>query len=137
LDDAQGTNRTRKIKTIWDEKELNYQNGKRELKALLGGEAPVDYPKPTALIRKIISLVADSAGVYLDFFAGSGTLAHAVIDANIVDGGTRRYVLIQLPEALEHARFSTIADVCRERVAAHVAATGSSDGFDYYRLERR
>lgn len=140
LDDANGKNRTRKIKTIWDEKELNYQNGKRELKELLAGEAPVDYPKPTALIRKIISMVDDPSAVFLDFFAGSGTLAQAVIDANTADGGARKYILIQLPEALHHPRFDTIADVCRERVAAHAARvstdTGAPVGFDYYRLER-
>lgn len=137
LDDANGKNRTRKLKTIWDEKELNYQNGKRELKELLGGEAPVDYPKPTALIRKIISMIADPNAVFLDFFAGSGTLAHAVIDANIADGGMRKYVLIQLPEELRHKRFDTIADVCRERVSAHIARTSAPHGFDYYKLERR
>lgn len=135
LDDDGGNCRKRKVKTIWDEKELNYQNGKRQLKELLG-EAPVDYPKPTGLLRKIIAMVADKQATFLDFFAGSGTLAHAVIEANTADGGTRNFALIQLPETTDNPRFPTIADICRERVAKVAARMEGKVGFDYYRLAR-
>ncbi len=137
LESNEGTCRTRKIKTIWDEKELNYQNGKRELKELLG-EAPVDYPKPTALIKKIIGMIGDQNALFLDFFAGSGTMAQAVLESNIEDGGTRQFVLIQLAEVTTNRRFPTIADICRERVTAVVANLNrehqSQFGFAYYKL---
>jgi adenine-specific DNA-methyltransferase len=135
VDDADGNCRKRKVKTIWDEKELNYQNGKRQLKQLLG-EAPVDYPKPTGLLRKIIAMVEDKEAIFLDFFAGSGTLAHAVIEANIDDGGNRKFVLIQLPETTVNPRFPTIADICRERVSKVISSLDAKTGFEYYLLDR-
>jgi adenine-specific DNA-methyltransferase len=132
VDDADGNFRKRKVKTIWDEKELNYQNGKRQLKELLG-EAPVDYPKPTGLLRKIIAMLADNNAIFLDFFAGSGTLAQAVIEANAEDNGNRRFVMIQLPEKTNNPRFPTIADICRERVAK----VAGKAGFSYFTLIAR
>lgn len=147
LHDGDGNCRTRKLKTIWDDKELNYQNGKRELKELLG-EAPVDYPKPLALISKIIDLFSDRDALFVDFFAGSGTLAHAVLLANTIDGGNRRFGLVQLPEKTNNPRFETIADICRARVDAvlerinseHIAAEAgdkrrsSPVGYRYYEV---
>lgn len=133
LDDASGNCRTRKLKTIWDDKELNYQNGKRQLKELLG-DAPLDYPKPTALITKLIAMFEDRNGLFLDFFAGTGTVAHAVMEANAADGGKRRFGLIQLPEKIAHGRFGTIADVCRERVALAAELLNSNAGFKYYEV---
>jgi adenine-specific DNA-methyltransferase len=131
FDDENGNSRRRKLKTIWDDKSLNYQNGKRELKQLLG-KALVDYPKPTALLRKLIDLVEEKDALFMDFFAGSGTLGHAVLQSNAEDGGTRRFILMQQPEPTEDADFPTIADVCRERVARVVDTV--SGGFTYYRV---
>lgn len=135
LDDGDGNCRKRKVKTIWDEKDLNYQNGKRQLKELLG-EAPVDYPKPLGLLRKIISMIEETDAVFLDFFAGSGTLGHAVLEANTADGGSRKFILIQLAEAIEHPRFKNIADICRERIAKAIDHLGINEGFSYYTLRR-
>jgi len=71
-----------------------------ELKELFG-EVPFDTPKPTQLIEKILSLCSvDANDVVLDFFAGSGTTADAVMTQNAIDGSNRRYVLVQLPEPL-------------------------------------
>jgi adenine-specific DNA-methyltransferase len=89
-----GEERTSKSKTLWIDKSLNYQNGKDELKTLFG-ESPFEYPKPTALLKYVISLVGDSDGVYLDSFAGSGTTAHAVLALNKEDGGNRKFVLVE------------------------------------------
>ncbi|HEY9789424.1 MAG TPA: site-specific DNA-methyltransferase [Candidatus Obscuribacterales bacterium] len=142
FDDENGNSRRRKLKTIWDDKSLNYQNGKRELKQLLG-KALVDYPKPTALLRKLIDLVEEKDALFMDFFAGSGTLGDAVLQANAEDGGARRFILMQQPESTEDADFPTIADVCRERVRrvvanispspTAVATAASLLGFTYYR----
>jgi adenine-specific DNA-methyltransferase len=141
-DDADGNARRRKLKTIWDDKELNYQNGKKELKELIG-RAVLDYPKPTALLRKIIDLIPDQNVVCMDFFAGSGTLGQAVLEANAADGGSRRFILIQAAKPTEDEEFLTIADVCRTRVARvmerlHANAQrdqAHANSFVYLRLE--
>ncbi|MDD5760261.1 MAG: site-specific DNA-methyltransferase [Desulfobulbaceae bacterium] len=74
----------------------------QELKDLLGDKI-FDTPKPTRLVQRMIQLVADSEEecTVLDFFAGSGTTAHAVLDMNKLDNGNRKFILIQLPEILD------------------------------------
>ncbi|MDP3608018.1 MAG: site-specific DNA-methyltransferase [Methylophilus sp.] len=59
------------------------------------------YPKPVALIRYIIQMIQGKDAVILDFFAGSGPSAHAVMEQNALDSGTRRYILVQIPEPLD------------------------------------
>lgn len=110
-----GQERTRKSKTIWDEKELNYQNGTVELKELLASSV-VEYPKPVALLQKILIMAGDSEGVYLDFFAGSSTTAQAVLELNREDGGNRKFILVQLPEPTGNKEFPTIAEIGKERI---------------------
>lgn len=72
----------------------------REIKELFG-EKVFDTPKPTLLIQRMLEHGDDGEGIVMDFFAGSGTTAHAVANQNAMDGGNRRYILIQLPEALD------------------------------------
>jgi len=89
------------------------------------------YPKPVSLIRYIIQMVHGKDGVILDFFAGSGPTAHAVVELNALDSGTRRYILVQIPEPLdpsdEHQKAAidycdklrkprTIAELTKERL---------------------
>ena len=69
----------------------------------LFGENVFDYPKPTSLVRHFIGF-RKSHRLILDFFAGSGTTAHAVMAANAEDGGSRRFILVQLPEPLDPAK---------------------------------
>ncbi|QNI84826.1 putative Type III restriction enzyme/ Mod subunit (methylase) [Synechococcus sp. PROS-7-1] len=87
-----------------------------ELKALFDGEACFQTPKPVKLLRKICNLATESNSIVLDFFAGSGTTAHAVLEANAEDGGSRRYILVQLPERLDpsdkNQKFA--ADTCKK-----------------------
>lgn len=112
-----GEERERKARTVWDERELNTQNGTQEVKALLGSDV-MAYPKPLALLTRIAALSTrpDADDIVLDFFAGSGTTAHAVLNLNEQDGGNRRFVLVQLPEATDREDFPTIADVTKGRV---------------------
>jgi adenine-specific DNA-methyltransferase len=78
------------------------QEATDELAALLGGKQVFDNPKPVRLVRNLITVGdASRAGIILDFFAGSGTTAHAVLDQNSQDGGSRRFILVQLPERLD------------------------------------
>lgn len=77
------------------------RNANSELKEMFG-ESPFDTPKPVQLIAKIASLCTNSQNeIVLDFFAGSGTTGHAIISQNCIDKGTRRYILVQLPEPLD------------------------------------
>ena len=67
-------------------------------------QIPYQYPKPKELIGYLVQIGAESGGIVLDFFAGSGTIGHAVVLQNIADGKERRFVLVQLPEPLDDGR---------------------------------
>lgn len=78
---------------------------------------PFDTPKPTQLIRRMLQLVTqDGEGIVLDFFAGSGSTGHGVLAQNVEDGGSRRFILVQLPEPIKEDDYATIAGVTRERL---------------------
>ena len=127
--------------TLWTHREAGHNHeASNDLKALgLGGV--FDNPKPVRLVRMMLDLAtdADAGHVVMDFFAGSGTTAHAVIDANEADGGNRRFICIQLPEPIDPARraggttFSSIADFAAVRIgrAGEAAArAGGAKGLD-------
>ncbi len=89
---GKSTRRT-KAKSLWDDKELNYQNAANELKKLFG-VSPFSHAKPTYLIRRALEMVDFKESDYvLDFFAGSGTTGHAVMMLNAEDGGNRKFIL--------------------------------------------
>ena len=109
---------------LWDgEVAGTSRQANAELKELFDGEVPFDTPKPTALVRRISQLFyGDSNYIVLDFFAGSGSTADAVIQLNAEDGGSRRFIMVQLPEpcadgsdALKSG-WKTIAEVGKERI---------------------
>lgn len=81
-------------------------------------EIVFDNPKDRRVLARWFRLVTggDKNAVILDFFAGSGSTGHAVMDLNAADGGSRQYILVQLDEAVDHAHYSTIADISRERL---------------------
>ena len=78
----------------------NTDDGTRDLRDLFG-EKVFDNPKPIQLINRVIEHGSDPGSIVLDFFAGSGTTGHAVMTQNATVGGNRRYILVQLPEALD------------------------------------
>lgn len=122
LTTGEGDQRGTKAKTIWDEKEFNYQNGTTELKTLFDEKIVFDFPKPVALIKRIIELAADDQALVLDFFAGSCTTAQATLELNEEDGGTRRFITVQLPESCAETSgafktgYKNIADIGFERI---------------------
>jgi adenine-specific DNA-methyltransferase len=106
--------RLKQPSNLWSELEGN-KKATRDLKALFDGEKVFSFPKPVGLLRHILEMATtDKTSVILDFFAGSGTTAHAVMAQNAVDSGSRRYVLVQLPEPLdpENKDQKTAADFC-------------------------
>ena len=105
--------------TIWKYENVGHnQEGKKEIKSLFPESIPFDTPKPTRLLRRILELSTskDENQIVLDFFAGSGTTAQAVMEQNLSDGGNRKFILVQLPEKTEDKHFSTIAEITKERV---------------------
>lgn len=87
-------------------------------------ELPIDYPKPSSLIKHLVRAAThwDRDSIILDFFAGSCTTAHAVFRQNLDDGGHRRFIMVQLPEKTELVEFPTIADVGRARIQRVISA---------------
>lgn len=116
-----GEQRTRKYKTIWSDKILNNQIGTQEVKAILGGDY-MSFPKSTEYIKTIIQTGTSSSSLILDFFSGSATTAHAVMQLNAEDGGNRQYIMVQLPEETPEdsearkAGYKTIPEVAKERI---------------------
>jgi adenine-specific DNA-methyltransferase len=96
----------------------------KEIKGLFDGINIVDYPKPVNLIKYLIKSVTynDKDAIIMDFFSGSATTAHAVMELNAEDGGNRRYIMIQLPEPVGEkslaykAGFRNIAEIGKERI---------------------
>jgi len=77
------------------------ESGKTEINELLGNQHGVDTVKPVELIRYFVSTFANSSDLIVDFFAGTGTTGHAVAELNAEDGGSRRFILVQLPQVLD------------------------------------
>ncbi|WP_428409076.1 site-specific DNA-methyltransferase [Hyphococcus sp.] len=94
------------------------QHGTNEIVDLLGNAQVFPFAKPSELIRRLVELVTfdDTNGIVLDFFAGSGSTAQAVMQQNAKDGGRRSFVLVQAPEKLDAAALNTkvAAKFCRE-----------------------
>lgn len=97
------------------------ESGQDDIKAIFDF-APFSYPKPINLISFLLQISIDSSDIILDFFAGSGTTAHAVMKLNDEDGGNRHYILVQLPEETDKkseaykAGYSTIFDITKARI---------------------
>jgi adenine-specific DNA-methyltransferase len=89
--------------------------GTQEIRKLFG-EDIIAFPKPPRFVRSIVEQVTQDDDIILDFFAGSGTTAQAVLELNAQDGGYRKFILVQLPEPTERKDFPTIADITKERV---------------------
>lgn len=89
----------------------------------LGELAPFfDYPKPVALLKYLCSMINHNDALYLDFFSGSATTAHAIMKLNSEDGGHRRFIMVQLPEATKpdseafKAGYQNICEIGKERI---------------------
>jgi len=110
--------------TIWKYTEVGHnQEGRQEVKQLFDGKGYFDGPKPLRLLNRIITIAntyRDS--IILDFFSGSATTAHAVMQLNAEDGGKRKFIMVQLPEATDEkseaykAGYKNICEIGKERI---------------------
>lgn len=99
----------------------NTKNGSSELMKLFGNKY-FDFPKPTLLINYLLKLVTDENAIVMDFFSGSATTAHAVMQLNAEDGGNRKFIMVQLPEETDEkseaykAGYKNICEIGEERI---------------------
>lgn len=140
---------TKQVKSLWTESDMRTEYGQQEVDSLFDSREKVfSAPKPTPLVKRVIKMAADTDSIVLDFFSGSGTTADAVMQLNAEDGGKRRYIMVQIPEAIDsqnaaHAMgFHTIDQIGRGRIvraANKIRASSGADidyGFKVYHLER-
>jgi adenine-specific DNA-methyltransferase len=109
--------------TLWTAEEVGTTDtAKKEMHELFSGKEVFETPKPTSLIKRLVETATDPSDIVMDFFAGSGTTAHAVMELNKEDEGGRQFVLVQLPEATDEngeiskAGYKTISQITIERV---------------------
>lgn len=92
------------------------------IKELFNGIQVFDTPKPIELVQNMLALLRDPSGIVLDFFSGSATTAHAVMQLNAEDGGHRKFIMVQLPEKCDEnseaakAGYKTICEIGKERI---------------------
>ena len=136
--------------TLWQYNEVGHtQDAKKEIHDILQFENSADVfstPKPVALMERIMRIATKPGDIVLDFFAGSGTTAQAVLNLNKEDGGNRRFILVSSTEATTDAPDKNLCrDVCAERVRRVVtgytnkkgeATAGLGSGFSYLRCRR-
>ena len=112
----------------------------KALREILDGQF-FDYPKSVELLKILIKQSSSENDIILDFFAGSGTTAHAVMELNQEDDGNRKYILVQLPEATEQNgeayknNYKKISDITKERIKRVIKKLDYKDGFKSYKLD--
>ena len=109
--------------TIWKYEEVGHsQDATQALANMFDGKKYFDYPKPVDLIKRCVSLYSDPDSLIIDFFSGSATTAHAVMQLNAEDGGNRKYIMVQIPEPTPEgsearkAGYNTICEIGKERI---------------------
>ena len=113
---------SKKPKTLFYKPEYSSGNGTRELEILLQAERYFSNPKPLQLLYDFLQIGTFPDSLILDFFSGSATTAHAVMQLNAEDGGKRKYICVQLPEGTPEdsearkAGYSTICEIGKERI---------------------
>jgi adenine-specific DNA-methyltransferase len=118
---------------LWEHKYAgNTDDANREIKELFGDKI-FDTPKPSLLIKRVIEHICDDDSIIIDFFAGSCTTAHAVLDLNHEDNGNRKFICVQLPEPCDEkseaykAGYKTITDIGKERIRRVIKKINTED----------
>lgn len=121
LREEDGSIRPAKMLSIIDD--VYTQHGTNEMIQIMGNAKIFQYPKPSAFIKKLVSVVTENKDEYvMDFFSGSAATAHAVMQLNAEDGGHRKFIMVQLPEKCDEkseaykAGYKTICEIGKERI---------------------
>ena len=113
--------RTKAPGNLWNDIEGN-KKATRDIRVLFDTKKVFEFPKPVGLLKKIISISSETEAIILDFFSGSCTTAHAVMQLNAEDGGNRRFIMVQLPEETDEkseaykAGYKNICEIGKERI---------------------
>ena len=142
LHSEDGNISTKKPRSIWDEKEVNYQNARNEIKVLFENSELFDFPKPTFLIQKCIEMIDMDGHIAMDFFAGSGTTAQAIMQSSSNSLKKINFICVQLPEQLDKNSqagklgFETISALSMERIrrAGKIIKGDIAKGFKVFKL---
>ena len=109
--------------TWWPNSEVGHtQEATKEVSAILGQSGLMDFPKPLRLMKRMVSIATENDSIILDFFSGSATTAHAVMQLNADDGGHRKFIMVQLPEKCDEASeaykagYKNICEIGKERI---------------------
>lgn len=131
----------KKAESWWDAHGLN-EDGTEEIGRLLTKKI-FDHPKPSVTLKHLCNISTQNDDIVLDFFAGSGTTAQAVMELNKEDNGNRRFILVQLPEPTKpdsvarEAGYNTISQIAIERIRRVIGELEEADaelGFRVFRL---
>ena len=116
-----GSTATTLVKSLWTENTINNDYGKKAIKELFGSNV-MSFPKPPELIKRMAAIGSRQDSIILDFFSGSATTAHAVMQLNAEDGGHRKFIMVQLPEPCDEtseaykAGYKNICEIGKERI---------------------
>jgi len=126
---------TYSLNSVWIDKEIKTDKGTLEIKGLFDNKKIFDFPKPVALVKRLLKIFSNENSLILDSFSGSGTTIHAVMELNKEDGGNRKCIMVQMSENSEAEPDKNICkDITRERVKRAIDKYGYDSGFKYYRL---
>lgn len=121
LREEDGTIRPAKMLSIIDD--IYTQHGTNEMIKIFGNAKVFPYPKPSEFVKQLISVISENKKeIVLDFFSGSAATAHAVMQLNAEDGGSRKFIMVQLPEETDamsdayKAGYKTICEIGKERI---------------------
>ena len=134
--------------TVWSYKDVGHsQEAAQKLKILFDGKDFFDYPKSAPLLERVFQLYSNKDSIILDFFSGSATTAHAVMQLNASDNGSRKFIQVQLPEETDEkseaykAGYKNLCEIGKERIrraAQKIKEETTADidyGFRVYRLD--
>ena len=134
--------RLKQAGNLWNKIEGN-KKATKDVKDLFNGNKIFDFPKPIEFISKILEICTSEDDIIIDFFGGSGTTGHAVMELNKADGGNRQFILVQIPEQTDEASeaykagYKKISDITiarNQKVVEKLQAEGVETGFKVFKL---
>lgn len=110
------------LSSVWHGNDFSSDKGTLEFKSLFNNKRMFAFPKPIMLIKRCLNLTSNKDSIIFDFFSGSATTAHAVMQLNAEDGGHRKFIMVQLPEVCDEkseaykAGYKNICEIGKERI---------------------
>lgn len=124
----------RAVSNLWNDLEGN-KKATRDVRSIFADDtASFDFPKPVQLIERILQIANDDTAIVLDSFAGSGTTAHAVLNMNKMDGGNRKFILIEMMDYADGITAERVKRVMSGYGEGKSKMTGIGGNFSYYEL---